>query len=125
MSKQVFRKQRDWPLTVFRWHDAVRTLAKLHRINPKDVGLENFGKPSGFYDRQIKTFSTISKAQAAARDVETDEPVGQIPHTDEILEFFRDKNCQPKDRGQPVHGDYKIDNLVFHKTEPRVIGILE
>ena len=103
----------------------MRTLAKLHRINPKDVGLEGYGRPSGFYDRQIRTFGTISKAQAAAVDVDTKEPVGQIPHIDEILEYFRDKKFQPKDRGNPIHGDYKIDNLVFHKTEPRVIGILE
>jgi len=107
------------------WHDAIRTLAKLHRINPKDIGLEDYGKPSGFYDRQIKTFSAISKAQAAAVDVETNVPVGQIPHVDEMLTFFRDKKSQPKDRGNPIHGDYKIDNLVFHKTEPRVIGILD
>jgi aminoglycoside phosphotransferase (APT) family kinase protein len=100
-------------------------LARLHRINPKDVGLEDYGKPSGFYDRQIKTFSAISRAQAAAVDVETKVPVGQIPHVDEMLAFFRDKKLQPKDRGNLIHGDYKIDNLVFHKTEPRVIGILE
>jgi aminoglycoside phosphotransferase (APT) family kinase protein len=100
-------------------------LAKLHRINPKDVGLESYGKPSGFYDRQIKTFSIISKAQAQTVDVDTKEPVGQIPHIEEMLEYFRNKNLQPKDRGTPIHGDYKIDNLVFHKTEPRVIGILE
>jgi aminoglycoside phosphotransferase (APT) family kinase protein len=100
-------------------------LAKLHRINPKDVGLESYGKPSGFYDRQIKTFSIISNAQAQTVDVDTKEPVGQIPHIEEMLEYFRNKNLQPKDRGTPIHGDYKIDNLVFHKTEPRVIGILE
>lgn len=92
---------------------------------PKDVGLADYGKPSGFYDRQIKTFGTISKLQAAAVDIETKEVVGQIEHVDEILAFFSDKRCQPKDRGTPVHGDFKIDNLVFHKTEPRVIGILE
>jgi aminoglycoside phosphotransferase (APT) family kinase protein len=108
-----------------RWHDAVKTLAKLHKINPKDVGLESYGKHSGFYDRQIKTFSTISKAQAATRDIETNEPVGPIPHFEGMVEFFKDKQNQPKDRGTLVHGDYKIDNLVFHKTEPRVIGVLE
>ncbi|TVY91090.1 Acyl-CoA dehydrogenase family member [Lachnellula willkommii] len=107
------------------WHDAIRTLAKLHRIVPKSVGLESYGRPSGFYDRQIKTFATISKAQAETVDIETKEPVGQIPHIDEMLTYFKDRRFQPKDRGTPIHGDYKIDNLVFHKTEPRVIGILD
>lgn len=67
----------------------------------------------------------ISAAQAETVDIETQEPVGQIPHVEEILGFFGDKTSQPKDRGTLVHGDYKIDNLVFHKTEPKVIGILE
>ncbi|KAG9236307.1 putative acyl-CoA dehydrogenase family member 10 [Amylocarpus encephaloides] len=107
------------------WHDAIRTLAKLHRINPTDVGLETYGKPSGFYDRQVKTFTTIEKAQAETVDIESKESVGRMPHIEDILSFFRDKKLQPKDRGNPIHGDYKIDNLVFHKTEPRVIGILD
>ncbi|KAF7871721.1 hypothetical protein EAF04_003828 [Stromatinia cepivora] len=107
------------------WHDAIRTLAKLHRVDISKAGLTSFGKPAGFYDRQIKTFGMISAAQASTVDIETKEPVGQIPHIEEILGFFRDKKYQPKDRGTLVHGDYKIDNLVFHKTEPRVIGILD
>jgi len=112
-------------LNACRWHDAIRTLAKLHRINPQDVGLGGFGKPSGFYDRQIKTFKTITVAQASTKDVDTGKAVGQIPHIEEMLEFFVDKKYQPKDRGTLIHGDYKIDNLVFHRTEARVIGILE
>lgn len=103
----------------------MRTLAKFHRVVPSEVGLADYGKPSGFYDRQIRTFGMISQAQAAAVDVESKVPVGQMPHIDEILAFFSDKKYQPKDRGTPIHGDFKIDNLVFHKTEPRVIGILE
>ena len=118
-------KLRNYRLIFYRWHDAIRTLAKLHRIKPNDVGLESYGKPSGFYDRQIKTFTTISKAQAATVDVDTKVPVGQIPHIEEMLAYFQNKNFQPKDRGTPIHGDYKIDNLVYHKSEPRVIGILE
>lgn len=89
------------------------------------MGLSNFGKFSGFYDRQIKTFRTISDSQAKAVDVETQIPVGKIPHFDDMEAFFQDPNMKPKDRGTCVHGDYKIDNLVFHKTEPRVIGILD
>ena len=107
------------------WRDAVRTLAKLHRINPIDIGLETFGKPSGFYNRQIKTFGSLAKSQAAAKDKDTGRPVGQLLHFDDFVQFFSDEKRQPKDRGALVHGDYKIDNLVFHKTEPKVIGLLD
>jgi aminoglycoside phosphotransferase (APT) family kinase protein len=107
------------------WADAVRTLAKLHRIDPRSVGLEEFGKPTGFYTRQVNTCRTICDAQAAVRDVETREAVGPLPHFSQLMQFFADEGQQPADRGTLIHGDFKIDNLVFHKTEPRVIGILE
>lgn len=42
-----------------------------------------------------------------------------------MINYFKDKSRQPKDRATLIHGDYKIDNLVFHKTEPRVIGVLD
>ncbi|KAF1810751.1 APH-domain-containing protein [Eremomyces bilateralis CBS 781.70] len=107
------------------WHDAIRTLAKLHRVDPKSVGLETYGKPAGFYDRQLTTFKTLSKAQGETVDVETKKPVGAVPRFNEIVEFFGQKKYQPEDRGTLIHGDYKIDNIVFHKTEPRVIGVLD
>ncbi|KAI4203638.1 MAG: hypothetical protein LQ350_001639 [Teloschistes chrysophthalmus] len=107
------------------WHDAIRTLAKLHRLLPSSVGLSNFGKSSGFYDRQIKTLGTIAESQAKALDIETQVAVGTIPHFDDMVSFFANPQTQPKDRASLVHGDYKIDNLVYHKIEPKVIGILE
>ena len=108
-----------------RWKSAIETLAKFHSVKPASVGLESFGKPSGFYNRQLKTFATIQDAQASVRDKDTNEPVGKIPHYDDMVAFFSNPGLQPKDRGTFVHGDYKIDNVVFHKTEPRVIGILD
>ncbi|MCJ1463760.1 hypothetical protein MMC07_002369 [Pseudocyphellaria aurata] len=107
------------------WYNAICTLAKLHCVDFKSVGLSDFGRPSGFYNRQIKTLSTIASSQAQVIDVETKAPVGKIPHFDEMVAFFSNPAAQPKDRTTLVHGDYKIDNLVFHKTEPRVIGILD
>lgn len=112
-------------LTYTRWKDAVETLAKFHRVVPASLNMQKFGKPSGFYNRQLRTFNTIQTAQAQAVSKKTGKPVGKIPHFDDMVQFFGDPKTQPKDRSTFVHGDYKIDNMVFHKTEPRVIGILE
>ncbi|KAK4962286.1 hypothetical protein LTR66_012726 [Elasticomyces elasticus] len=107
------------------WKSAVETLAKFHRVDPASVGMAGFAKQGGFYARQLKTFRSISEAQAKAVDVESGEAVGKIPHYDDMVAFFAEQRTQPKDRSGFVHGDYKIDNVVFHKTEPRVIGILD
>lgn len=94
-------------------------------MNAAEHGLSDFGKPTGFYNRQVKTLSTIAASQAQAVDVDSKKAVGQIPHFDQMVSFFRDPATQPVDRTCVIHGDFKIDNLVFHRTEPRVIGILE
>ncbi|KAI9490368.1 kinase-like domain-containing protein [Zychaea mexicana] len=105
------------------WFSAMETLAKLHRVDFKAIGLGNYGKPSGFYERQIRSLAKVSAAQAAAVDEETGNAVGPIPRLDELFAWFT-KNQVP-DQATIVHGDFKIDNLVYHPTEPRVIGILD
>jgi aminoglycoside phosphotransferase (APT) family kinase protein len=105
------------------WRAAIHTLARLHLVNHRVVGLETFGKPTGYYDRQLKTFSRITAQQAAVLDVETNQPVGAIPHVDEMISMLRAN--QPPDRTTLVHGDFKLDNLLFHPTEPRVLGVLD
>ena len=107
------------------WKSAVETLAKFHRVVPKSVGMESFGRPNNFFNRQLKTFATISVVQAQTKDIDTNEAVGKIPHYDDMVAFFGQAATQPTDRGTFVHGDYKIDNVVFHKTEPYVIGVLD
>lgn len=107
------------------WRSAVETLAKLHRVDRRTIGLDTFGKADGFYDRQLATWRAICTAQAQARDVDTGVPVGPLPHFDDLLAYLADKSKQPRDRATLIHGDYKIDNLVFHKTEPNIIGILD
>lgn len=107
------------------WKSAVTNLAKFHSVDPASVNMSNFGRANNFYNRQLKTFATLSVAQAETKDVESGEKVGQIPHYDDMVKFFAEPATQPKDRGTFVHGDYKIDNMVFHPTEPYVIGILD
>lgn len=110
------------------WHSAITTLAKLHRTDFRapQLNLATYGKDSGFYPRQLATWRAICDAQAGAVDVDTHETVGPIhPDFEGMIAFFSDPSRQPRDRAGIVHGDFKIDNLMFHPTEPRVIGILD
>ncbi|OAA73362.1 Phosphotransferase enzyme family domain protein [Cordyceps fumosorosea ARSEF 2679] len=107
------------------WREAAAVLARLHAVDPRDVGLEGFGRPDGFYGRQIRSFDAICAGQSKVVDGRTGRPLGPLPYYEECVRFFRDPSVQPRDRSCLVHGDYRIDNLVFHKTEPRVIGVLD
>ncbi|KAI7877153.1 kinase-like protein [Lichtheimia hyalospora FSU 10163] len=105
------------------WFSAMETLAKLHRIDYKSIGLGDYGRPSDFYNRQMRSLSKVSAAQSAAKDQDTGEVVGPIPRMEEMFAWF--KKNQPADESTIVHGDFKIDNMIFHPTEPRVIGVLD
>ncbi|BCS27266.1 phosphotransferase family protein [Aspergillus puulaauensis] len=127
------------------WRSAIHTLSTLHNIpyTSASLNLSSFGKHSGFYNRQIRTFTSLARHQALTRDAETGIPIGPLPHLDELSSFFANKSSsssnstttkkdskskkysQPKDKTTLVHGDFKIDNLIFHKTRPRVIGVLD
>ncbi|KAJ1919962.1 hypothetical protein H4219_001623 [Mycoemilia scoparia] len=107
------------------WRELVSTLAKLHSVDWSKIGLESYGKHSGYYERQLKAMTKVTNAQANAKDPRTGKiAVGELPHINQVLGWFRQHPC-PDDRTTIVHGDFKLDNVVFHKTEPRIIGILD
>jgi aminoglycoside phosphotransferase (APT) family kinase protein len=106
------------------WFSLVSTLAWLHSIDPDSIGLDGFGKKTGFYTRHCNTFSRIEAQQAKVKDISTGKELGRAhPNYDEIVDYIR-KNV-PSDRTSIVHGDYKFDNVILHPTEPRVIAILD
>ena len=106
--------------------DAVRVLALLRSLDPKTLGLESFGPQSAYFPRQIKSLGRISQRQAEVSDVDTTEKVGLIPHYDESIRWYSTHlPDETKVGARIVHGDYKIDNLVFHPTQSKVIGILD
>ncbi|KAJ1305957.1 hypothetical protein OPQ81_010673 [Rhizoctonia solani] len=108
------------------WLSAVKSLAALSSLVPSEVGLENFGPRTPYFPRQIKSLSKVSQAQAKAIDLETKQPVGPIPDYHQMITWYQEHLPDERKTGlRIVHGDYKIDNLVFHPTEPRVIGILD
>jgi aminoglycoside phosphotransferase (APT) family kinase protein len=127
-----------------RWFSAIETLGWLHSLDPEKIGLEGFGKKTGFYARHCNTWSRIEAQQAAVEDPKTGRALGRAHEKyDEIMDYVR--NHLPSDRYAIVHGDFKFDNLVcqprpqgskgfietsnllqiLHPTEPRVIAILD
>lgn len=103
----------------------METLAKIHRVDFKAIGLGSFKRPDSFYNRQIKTFKTLSRSQAQAVDKDSSVSVGDLPHFSDMASFLEDKHNQVDDRVTLIHGDYLINNLIFHKTEFYVIGVLD
>jgi aminoglycoside phosphotransferase (APT) family kinase protein len=92
----------------------ITALAKLQAIDYKAVGLEDFGKPTDYFARQITRWS---KNYIASETV-------KIPVMDRLNEWLP-KNVPSDDAVSIVHGDYRMDNMIFHPTEPRVVAVLD
>lgn len=106
------------------WFSMVETLAWMHSLDPDAIGLEGFGKKTGFYARHCNTFSRIEAQQARVKDKDTGKELGRAhSHYDAIVDYVREH--LPGDRYSIVHGDFKFDNVILHPTEPRVIAVLD
>ena len=90
------------------------TLAQLHSIDVEAAGLADYGKPGNYFERQIGRWTKQYKA------AETDP----IPAMDKLIEWLA-ANAPEQERVSVVHGDYRLDNMIFHPTEPRVIAVLD
>lgn len=91
-----------------------RVLAALHCVDYRQIGLETFGKPANYFGRQIDRWSKQCRASTL--------PLGDSMQR--LMDWLPD-HIPEGDETSIVHGDYRMDNLVFHATEPRVIGILD
>jgi aminoglycoside phosphotransferase (APT) family kinase protein len=89
-------------------------IAALHNVGYKAVGLGDFGREGGYVARQIGRWSKQYKAS------ETDSI-----DTMERLMAWLPEHLPAHDETTLVHGDFRLDNLVFHPTEPRIIGVLD
>lgn len=90
------------------------TLAKLHDIDPIAIGLGDFGRPSGYFERQIRRWSKQYELGRWRDLVDIETLIDWLP-----------KHIPDDDAARVCHGDFRIGNLMFHPTEPRVIGVLD
>lgn len=95
-----------------------RVLAALHSVKPDEVGLDGYGKPGNYFERQIGRWSKQYVASITQPIPEMDRLMEWLPQA--IPAMARDENLV-----SVVHGDYRLDNLMFHPTEPRVLAVLD
>lgn len=95
-----------------------RVMAALHTVKPAAIGLEGYGKPGNYFERQIGRWSKQYVASITQPITEMDKLMEWLPQN--IPAMARDESMV-----SVVHGDYRLDNLMFHPTEPRVLAVLD
>jgi aminoglycoside phosphotransferase (APT) family kinase protein len=93
---------------------AVETLATLHAVDWRSRGLSDYGKPSAYLERQIGRWSKQYR----------DSKGREIPAMDWLMRYLPEH--RPEEGPVTIaHGDYRLDNLILHPTEPRVVSVLD
>jgi aminoglycoside phosphotransferase (APT) family kinase protein len=96
-----------------------RVIAALHTIDVEKAGLVDYGKPGNYLARQIARWSKQYEASET-------EPIEAMHRLIEWLPAHLPRETHDSEgRAAVVHGDYRLDNLIFHPTEPRVLAVLD
>lgn len=92
-----------------------RVLAALHSVDVDAVGLSDFGRPGNYYARQISRWTKQYRASETEHSEAMEALIAWLPEN------------MPADDGAVslVHGDYRLDNVMFHPSEPRIIAVLD
>jgi aminoglycoside phosphotransferase (APT) family kinase protein len=91
-----------------------RVIAALHRVDYAAAGLSDYGKPGNYFARQIGRWSKQYRASETERIEPMDALIAWLP-----------ENVPAGDETTVVHGDYRMDNLIFHPREPRILAVLD
>jgi aminoglycoside phosphotransferase (APT) family kinase protein len=92
------------------------TLARLHSLDPAAIGLGDYGRPGNYMARQIERWTRQYRASETQR----------IEAMERLIEWLPQRLAAADDPSVAVvHGDCRMDNFVFHQTEPRVVAMLD
>ena len=93
----------------------IDVLADLHAVDPAAVGLDGFGRPAGFVERQLRRWSRQWDASKS----------GELPALDELRDELV-RTLPPQRAAAIVHGDHRLDNTILHPTAPgRIVAVLD
>jgi aminoglycoside phosphotransferase (APT) family kinase protein len=95
-------------------HRLIDILGELHRVDPQQVGLGDFGRPEGFTERQVRRW-TRQLEQSRSRD---------IPGIEQLAERLA-ADIPPSQRATIVHGDYRLDNLIVERGGTDVLAVID
>lgn len=96
------------------YHEMNRVMAALHQVDPNAVGLGDFGRAGNYFSRQIARWSRQYQ-ESRTEDIDA---------LNSLIEWLP-QNIPEGDQTTIVHGDYRLDNLVFHPTKPVALGVLD
>lgn len=96
------------------YDDVNRTISDLHSFDVARIGLTDYGKPGNYFARQISRWI----GQYGASETET---IAEMRH---LMEWLP-RNIPDDDRAAVVHGDFRLDNMIIHPDEPKVIAVLD
>lgn len=95
-----------------------RVIAALHTVDFAAQGLGSYGKPGNYFERQIGRWSKQYQASVT-------QPIPEMDRLIDWLPAHMPASAKDDSRVSIVHGDFRLDNLMFHPSEPRVIAVLD
>jgi len=95
-----------------------RVIAALHTVKFAERGLESYGRPGNYFERQIGRWSKQYVASVTQPIDEMDKLMAWLPAN-------MPSSAKDESKVSIVHGDYRLDNLMFHPNEPRVLAVLD
>lgn len=91
------------------------TIAHLHTVDYQALGLGDYGRQGNYFERQVSRWSS---------QYLDDKDAGRDPNMDRLVEWLP-QNIPEGDETSIVHGDFRIDNMIFHPTQLRVLAVLD
>jgi len=99
-----------------------RVMAALHSVDVAKAGLDGYGRPGNYFERQIGRWTKQYRASLAPPFA---APIDEMERLIEWLPAHMPASALDAAEARIVHGDFRLDNLVFHPNEPRVLAVLD